>query len=170
MVPFRGHVSRLCTRARKTGWALRGNVIRNTFPEWLRKKVNVTKTEDAFWSSVEESVTTELMDRHRAEDRHRNDNQPTKLDADKAECRPRNRKKCIFCSLEDHDITECQKMKAARATLQSNCQTGQSRPDPSRSDQPATFPTTAPRSGPPEHRNLTCYNCQRVVHISTFCP
>ena len=69
VIPFRGHVSQLCTRAGNTGWSLRGNVIRNTFPEWLRKKVNDTKPEEAFWSSVEEGVTTELMDRHRVEDR-----------------------------------------------------------------------------------------------------
>lgn len=122
VVPFRGHVSRLCTRAGKTGWALRGNVIRNTFPDWLRKKVNVTKTEEAFWSSVEESVTTELMDRHRAEDRPRADDL-IKSDSEKGDRRPRNGKKCIFCSFDGHDVTECRKMRAARATLHSNGQT-----------------------------------------------
>ena len=48
VVPFRGHVSRLCTRAGKTGWALCGKAIRNTFPDWLCRKVDVTPTEEAF--------------------------------------------------------------------------------------------------------------------------
>lgn len=48
VVPFRVHVSRLCTRAGKTCWALRGKAIRNIFPEWLRRRVDVTPTEDAF--------------------------------------------------------------------------------------------------------------------------
>jgi len=33
VVPFRGHISRLCTRAGKTGWALSSKSIRNTFPD-----------------------------------------------------------------------------------------------------------------------------------------
>ena len=32
VIPFHGHVSRLCSRAGKTGWAMKGIAIRNTFP------------------------------------------------------------------------------------------------------------------------------------------
>ena len=48
IIPFRGHITRLCIRAGKTGWGLRGKCIRNTFPTWLRQKVNVTLVEDDF--------------------------------------------------------------------------------------------------------------------------
>ena len=49
VIPFRGHVTRLCSRAGKTGWAMKGIAIRNTFPDWLRSRVIISKSEDTFW-------------------------------------------------------------------------------------------------------------------------
>ena len=169
VVPFRGHVSRLCTRAGKTGWALRGNVICNTFPEWLRKKVNVTKTEEGFWSSIEESVNTELMDRQRADDRRgQNDDRPTDK-SDKSERRSRDSrsdKKCIFCWYNGHEVADCRKMKAARASLPP-------RQDQAPSDKGGSKDKDAAKdagASTSDRRAPTCYNCHKTGHISTFCP
>ena len=52
VVPFRGHVNRLCTRAGKTSWALKGKVIRKSFPNWLKKRVKVQAEEEDFWKHV----------------------------------------------------------------------------------------------------------------------
>ena len=61
VVPFCGHVNKLCTRAGKTTWALKENAIGNTFPDWL-KKVEVHAEEEDFWRDVATSVNTEMMD------------------------------------------------------------------------------------------------------------
>ena len=166
VVPFRGHVSRLCTRAGKTGWALRGNVIRNTFPDWLKRKVNVTKTEDAFWSSVEESVNTEMMDRQRSEDRpsdkdNRNERRKDSR-SDRAE------KKCIFCGYNGHEVADCRKMKAARANLPARNDSSAGATQSSNGQQ--SSPASSGGNSKSDRRTPTCYNCHKQGHISTFCP
>ena len=177
LVPFWGHISRLCTRAGKTGWALRGKVIRNTFPDWLRQRVYVTKTEDAFWSSVEDCVNTELMDRQQAESEKLHS---TAAVSDRVRgAPPRSDKQCIFCGFKGHEFVDCRKMKAARAASQFGAQPGTQAPTGSPLA-PAGSPAVAsPASGVPrtggastsgDRRPLTCYNCQRPGHISTFCP
>ena len=169
LVPFRGHMSRLCTRAGKTGWALRGKVIRNTFPDWLKKRIFVTKTEEAFWSSVEDCVNTELMDRQQFESaRLRSESRASQAHSDK---------QCIFCGFRGHEVVDCRKMKAARAATQSG---GPGAPMSSPAVDssvglaagPRGPPAGAPRqpSGSGDRCTLTCYNCQRPGHISTFCP
>ena len=183
--PFRGHVSRLCTRAGKTGWALRGKVIRNTFSEWLRKRVYVTKMEDAFWSSVEDCGNTELMDRQQSES--------AKASSERAKGPlARSAKQYIFCGFRGHEVVDCRKMKAARAASQSGGSGRYTLPgslggSPTVDSGPplAGGPSSAARhpsaggplpgtprsySGPGDRRVLTCYNCQRPGHISTFCP
>ena len=160
IVPFRGHVSRLCTRAGKTGWALRGKVIRNTFPDWLRQRVYVTKTEDAFWSAVEDCVNTELMDRQQSEsERLRSDSERAKVSLSRSD------KQCIFCGFKGHEFIDCRKMKAARAASQSG---GVASAAPAAAPAPAASPAVPSSTTP--RRSLTCYNCQRPGHISTFCP
>ena len=32
----------------KTGWALKGVAVRNTFPDWLRSRIVISKFEDTF--------------------------------------------------------------------------------------------------------------------------
>ena len=174
LVPFRGHVSRLCTRAGKAGWALRGKVIRNTFPDWLKKRVYVTKTEEGFWSSVEDCVNTELMDRQQSESAKLRSELAVSEKAKGSQARPD--KQCIFCGFRGHEVADCRKMKAARAASQSG---GTPLASPA-VDSSSGGPQSA--GGPPvavgspsgasrgDRRTITSYNCQRRGHISTFCP
>ncbi|RPB19641.1 hypothetical protein L211DRAFT_897370 [Terfezia boudieri ATCC MYA-4762] len=53
VVPFRGHAA----------WGSKCKAIRNTFPDWLKKQIRMTATEDDFWKGVTASVNTELVDR-----------------------------------------------------------------------------------------------------------
>lgn len=173
VIPFRGHVNRLCSRAGKSGWALKGKAIRNTFPDWLKRKVNVTKTEDAFWSSVEECVNTEMMDRLDSGDKE-------KAGQDKsANDRGRSSKKCIFCGFPGHEVAECRKMQAARNAGNFNKASdnrGDKNAGEKKGGQAGTSASNASKKGDSSapasdrSRNVTCYNCQRPGHISTFCP
>ena len=173
-MPFRGHVNRLCTRAGKTGWALKGKAIRNTFPDWLKRKVNVTKTEDAFWSSVEESVNTEMMDR--LDSGAGPDKDKDKPEKDRVG-HGRSSKKCIFCNFPGHDVSECRKMQAARAAgnfnrapdNKSDNKNGTGTGSSAKKDK-VDSSSTVSNSRDNRSRNVTCYNCQRPGHISTFCP
>ena len=63
VIPFRGHVNRLCTRAGKSSWAIKGIAIRNTFPDWLRSWVMLSKFENHFWDDVAACVNTYMADR-----------------------------------------------------------------------------------------------------------
>ena len=66
VIPFRGHVTHLCSRAGKTGWAMRVLPFAIlTFPHWLRSRVMISKSEDTFWDEVAACVNTEMADRLR---------------------------------------------------------------------------------------------------------
>lgn len=146
VVPFRGHMSRLCTRAGKTGWALRDKAIWNTFPDWLRRKVDVTPTEDTFWTNVTTAVNIAMMDqmdssRTERADKNGDYNCDSKdcnskdgdshKDCDKHDRDRDNRKdkctQCQFCRYLGHELGDCHKMKAAAVAQQQQQPTGQSR-------------------------------------------
>ena len=122
-VPFHGHVDHLCARAGKTRWNLKGNAIRNTLPDWLKKKVDVTTTEEAFWMDVAKGVNTEVMNRagricslcqkqgHTANECRKSRENRADSDGDGV------KEKCLFCHFDGHDVSNCRKMKAAQRRL-----------------------------------------------------
>ncbi|RPB21379.1 hypothetical protein L211DRAFT_889885 [Terfezia boudieri ATCC MYA-4762] len=128
VVPFRGHVTRLCTRAGKAAWGSKCKAIRNTFPDWLKKQIKMTTKEEVFWEDVAASVNTELADRldktcsiclkpgHTAEECRKKDG--FKEASKDKDGKDRKKKQCQFCGFEGHEIAECPKMKAAQQQLQ----------------------------------------------------
>ena len=192
VIPFRGHVSRLCTRAGKTGWAMKGIAIRNTFPDWLRSRVMVSKSEDTFWDEVSACVNTEMADRlrdrrddrkdagsrdgahgardkqsngrdkHDRQDRHDRDKQ------DNSRGRRDKSKKCLFCGFSGHEVSECRRMKAAAVIQQQELQSRDQNRDQGRDqnqDRKASG-TSSASARPP----VVCYNCNKPGHISPNCP
>ena len=192
VIPFRGHVSRLCTRASKTGWAMKGIAIRNTFPDWLRSRVMVSKSEDTFWDEVSACVNTELADRlrdrrddrkdagsrdngrdkqsnnrnnrdkHDRLDRHDRDKQ----DNGRGGQRRDKSKKCLFCGFTGHEVSDCRRMKAAAVIQQQELQNRDQRDqrDQNRDRNRDRRPATDSRPA------VVCYNCNKPGHISTNCP
>ncbi|KAF8442690.1 hypothetical protein BGX38DRAFT_1144067 [Terfezia claveryi] len=128
VVPFRGHVTRLCTRAGKTAWGSKCKSIRNTFPDWLKKQIKMTAKEEVFWEDVAASINTELVDRldktcsiclkpgHTADECRKKDG--SKEGSKDKDGKDRKKKQCQFCSFEGHEIAECRKMKVAAQQLQ----------------------------------------------------
>ena len=188
VIPFRGHVSRLCSRAGKTGWAMKGIAIRNTFPEWLRARVMVSKSEDTFWDELTACVNTEMADRLRdkRDDRHdKRDDRRDKRDDRKNESRNGDHsgqdsrgngsrrgndksKKCLFCGFNGHEVSECRRMKAAAVIQQQELQGRDQNRDRNRDRRSAgaNAPASSSNSRPP----VVCYNCNKPGHISTNCP
>ena len=184
-MPFRGHVSRLCTRAGKTGWALRGRVNRNTFPDWLRSKVDFTPTEEAFWTNVTSAVNTAIVDR---------------MDAKRADHAERNGDKDR--DFRDYKDTKVSKDGDSRDSKDSRDRDSKNHNDRDRRDRDnrkdkhkcvfcwylghelgdcrkmkAATVAQQQQQPPRQSRNqnqslsgIVCYNCQKPGHISPPCP
>ncbi|KAF8420017.1 hypothetical protein BGX38DRAFT_1272351 [Terfezia claveryi] len=104
VVPFRGHVTRLCTRAGKAAWGSKCKAIRNTFPDWLKKQIKMTKRGG-------------LLGRWHTADECRKKDGSKEASKDK-DGKDRKKKQCQFCGFEGYEIGDCRKMKAAQQQLQ----------------------------------------------------
>ena len=179
VILFRGHVNRLCTRAGKSSWAIKGIAIRNTFPDWLRSRVMLSKSEDSFWDDVAACVNTYMADHLHSNNLERPDKRRNGSSGNSNGSggnKGGGTKSCQFCSYNGHEFSECRKMKAAQQQL----------PPRRQRDTNAAVSTTAttataanpaqqqnsqqPNSQQQARSNVTCSNCRRPGHISTNCP
>lgn len=181
VVPFHGHVSRLCNRVGKTGWALRGNAIRNTFPDWFRRKVDPTTTEEAFWTNVTSTFNIAMIhsmhtsgaghaDRNGDKDRNSKDRDSEDYNytdfkngdlkghkdgdnRDRDQHNWKDKRESVKCQFCGYQRHELNDCRKMKATAAAQQQ-----------QPPLGQSRYQSQSG------IICYNCQKPAHIALHCP